>query len=52
MCDLGEEYTSNAFRELFTSHGTIQHTSCTDTPKKNCVTRENIDTLLKLLILF
>ena len=29
-CDLGGEYTFNAFCELLASHGTIHHTSCID----------------------
>ena len=36
-CDLGGEYTSNAFRELLVSHGIIHHMSCTDTLKQNDV---------------
>jgi hypothetical protein len=38
-CDLGGEYTSNKFCELFALNGTIHQTSCTDTPKQNGVTK-------------
>ena len=36
-CDLGGEYTSNKFYELFALDGTIHQTSCTDTPEQNGV---------------
>ena len=36
-CDLGKEYTFNKFLELLASDGTMQQTSCTDTPKQNVV---------------
>lgn len=38
-CDLGGEYTSNAFCELLVSHGSIYHTSCIDTRKQNGVVK-------------
>jgi hypothetical protein len=38
-CDLDGEYTSNKFCELVALNGTIHQTSCTDTPKKNGVTK-------------
>ena len=38
-CDLGGEYTSNAFFELLASHGIIHHTSCTNTLEQNEVAR-------------
>ena len=34
-CDLGGEYTSNKFLELLALDGTMQQTSCTDTPEQN-----------------
>ena len=37
--DLGGQYTSNAFRELLASHGTILHTSCIDTLEQNGVAK-------------
>ena len=36
-CDLGGEYSSNAFCRLLASDGTIRQTSCTDTPQQNGV---------------
>jgi hypothetical protein len=36
-CDLGREYTSNKFYQLFALDGTIHQTSCTDTPEQNGV---------------
>jgi len=34
-CNLGREYTSNKFYQLFTLDRTIHQTSCTDTPEQN-----------------
>jgi len=36
-CDLGGEYTSNKFYQMFALDGTIHQTSCTDTPEQNGV---------------
>jgi len=38
-CDLGREYTSNKFCELFALDRTIHQISCIDTPKQNGVTK-------------
>ena len=50
-CDLGGEYTSNKTCQLLALDGTIYQTSCTDTLKKMVLLKENIGTLLKLLVL-
>ena len=38
-CDLGGEYTFNAFCELLVSHGTMHHIFCIDTLEQNGVIR-------------
>jgi hypothetical protein len=60
-CDLGGEYTSNKFYELFVLDGTIHQTLCIDNPEQNgfaerkqskmALLKENIGILLKLFIL-
>ncbi|KAL8031837.1 hypothetical protein ABFX02_13G054300 [Erythranthe guttata] len=53
-CDLGGEYTSNKFSELFASNETVHQTSCTDTPEQNGVAKRKhmhiIETARSLLL--
>lgn len=53
-CDLGGEYTSKKFCELFALDGTIHQTSCTDTPEQNGVAerkhRNIVETARSLLL--
>ena len=53
-CDLGREYTSNKFLEFLALDGTMQQTSCTDTPKQNGVVerkhRHIVETTRSLLL--
>ena len=54
-CHLGREYTSNKFLEFLSLDGTMQQTSCTDTPKQNGVVerkhRPIVETTRSLLLL-
>ena len=53
-CDLGGEYTSNKFYQLFALDGTIHQTSCTDTHEQNYVVekkhRHIVETARSLLL--
>ena len=53
-CDLGEEYTSKNFLQLFALDGTIQQTSCTYSPEQNGVVERKhkhiIETARSLLL--
>jgi hypothetical protein len=53
-CDLGGEYTSNKFYQLFALDGTIHQTSCTDTHEQNYVAekkhRHIVETARSLLL--
>jgi len=53
-CDLGGEYTSNKFCQMFALDGTIHQTSCTDTPEQNGVAerkyRHIVETARSLLL--
>jgi hypothetical protein len=53
-CDLGGEYTSNKFCQLLALDGTINQTSCTDTPEQNGVVerkhRHIVETARSLLL--
>jgi len=54
-CDLGGEYTSNKFCQMFALDGTIHQTSCTDTPEKNGVAERkhrHIVEIARSLLLF
>jgi len=54
-CDLGGEYTSNKFCQLFALDGTIHQTSCTDTSEQNSVTERkhrHIVEIARSLLLF
>jgi len=46
--DLAGEYTSNDFTTLLASNGIIHQTTCTNTPKKMAMLKENIVILLRL----
>jgi histone deacetylase 1/2 len=46
-CDLGGEYTSNKFCELFALDGTIHQTSYKDTPKQNGVAKRKHRHIIK-----
>ena len=56
MCDLHGEYTSNKFLELLAADGTIQQTSCMNTPKPNGVAERKhkhiVETTRSLIVYF
>ena len=53
---MGGEYTSNKFLELLALDGTMQQTSCMDTPEQNGVVerkhRHIVETAQSLLIVY